>query len=139
MPLNGTVPITPTRLVGPEGPNVRSNIATDGQWIYWIEYDAGTLKKVPVGGGSVVTLATGQNNATGLAVYAGTVYWTIFATPGSVMSMPADGSASPTVVAPDLRNPLDVAVDATYVYWTISAYGLPPQQTLPSGIVRTPR
>jgi hypothetical protein len=139
LPLDGTAPITPALLVGPDGSNIRSNIATDSQWIYWVEYDAGTLKKVPVGGGSVVTLATGQNNAVGLAVFAGTVYWTIYANPGAVMSMPADGSAAPRVIAANQLNPLDVRVDATWVYWTTSAYGLPPQTTLPSGVLRTLR
>jgi hypothetical protein len=129
------VPITPIQLASGDHENVRSNVAVDGTSVYWVDFDVGTVKKVPIGGGAVVTLATGQQKVTGLTTDSGNVYWTIFDNPGSVMRMPADGSSPPVVFAANQTYPLDVAVDSTYVYWTSSDVGPPPHPAT-NGVLR---
>ncbi|MGH7438549.1 MAG: hypothetical protein ACRENE_22915, partial [Polyangiaceae bacterium] len=58
--------------------DVANGIAIDGTSIYWTARDVsgvkGTVYKVPVGGGAVTVLASGQTPQ-GIAVDANSVYW----------------------------------------------------------------
>jgi hypothetical protein len=70
---------------------------------------------VPIGGGSVVTLAPEQDSLGGIAVDEADVYWT---NGDSVMRIPVDGGVA-TTLACGQNSPAAVAVDATSVYWVV--------------------
>jgi hypothetical protein len=67
----------------------------------------------------VVTLASGQDNPTGLAVDDSNVYWTNGVPDGSVMKVNKMGSdAGPITLASDQGLPLGLTVSPGNVYWT---------------------
>jgi hypothetical protein len=106
-----------------QGPGTCSGgaMAVDGTSVYWVNGHSGTVMKVPVGGGSPVTLASGGSDVEGIAVDATHVYWTDYGTgtaaDGSVSKVPL-GGGTPTVLATGLNGPAVVVVDATSIYWT---------------------
>ena len=52
------------------------DIAMDAASLYWTDPIAGTVTKMPLGGSTLTTLASGQNGPGGIAVDAASVYWT---------------------------------------------------------------
>ena len=66
---------TPVTLVTLTGSAVPAGIAVDANNVYWIE-GLGSVRKVPIGGGSPVTLAPAPELPGGIAVDATNVYWT---------------------------------------------------------------
>ena len=78
----------------------------------------GSIFSIPAAGGTVTTLAGGQDAPTRLAHDATTLYWTNDDTAGSVVSLPIAGG-TPTVIAANLDHPRGIAVDdALYVTTT---------------------
>jgi hypothetical protein len=71
MPVDGSA--GPTVLVqalyAPEG------IAVDSTFVYWTNFNEGTVMKVELAGGTPFTLASGQNNPQAIVVDANSVYW----------------------------------------------------------------
>lgn len=51
-------------------------LAVDGTSAYWIDQLGGTVSKVPVGGGAVTLLASGQSSPSAIAVDGTSAYWT---------------------------------------------------------------
>jgi hypothetical protein len=116
-----------------------ASIAVDAASVYWLDnspsaapYDAGTLRKVPLHGGAVATLATagpaecGASNVAALPLpvvpgrIAKSVYWTTDydcsnSNDSSLMSVPAAGGNAITLAA--LDGPGSLAADATALYW----------------------
>jgi hypothetical protein len=82
LPLGGGTPVT----LAPTAQRA-IDIATDGAYVYWTDYYAGTVTEVPVGGGQSITLATGQNAPYGIAVDDTHVYWTTYLG-GTIVKMP---------------------------------------------------
>jgi hypothetical protein len=143
-----TVPIkggTPTTLASADG-MASGGVAVDATSVYWVYYIyysdnaapgdnptpyggtagcAGTVLKIPVGGGTPITLASGQFCSGGqVAVDATAVYWVNGGlqangyTDGAVMALPLAGG-TPIAVAAMQNTNGGLAIDATSVYWTI--------------------
>jgi hypothetical protein len=98
----------PTQLVRPAPGCVSMRVVYDSGNIYWSDMGHGTISSIPVGGGPVTTIASGQGIAavqngvqgilmwpgplaTGLLVHAGTVYWVGASSP---VQCPADAGGS---------------------------------------------
>jgi hypothetical protein len=94
--------------------------ATDGVNAYFVT-DSGSVGQVPVGGGPVTILATGQSGFSQLAIDATSVYWgsgpdgTL--ANGTIVKAPIGGGTL-TTLATGQASPIGIAVDTAYVYWT---------------------
>jgi sugar lactone lactonase YvrE len=139
------------------------NIVADSTFVYFsMEVPAtdtaprsGALGRCPLGGCGAATpeiVATAPDaTIMGLALDAGTIYWSTFSSNGGVYRLALDGTSMPQMVATGQASPLNIAAFGGYVYWTNSSSntvaraaadalgGLPPAilasaQTSPWGI-----
>ena len=119
---------TPTMLASSlAGP---STLALDSTTVYWVDLgplgtdnfpalNSGSVLKVPIGGGTVTTIASAQSVPFSIIVANGTVYWTEYglSAPGLVVSAPtAGGSLTPLVSG--LDDPSALAISGSTIYWT---------------------
>jgi hypothetical protein len=113
-----SVPIaggSPSVLFTPAGGNSIWVLATDADNVYFATTD-GVVGQMPLHGGALVTLATGQGNALStIGLDAQYVYWGTYA--GDVVSTPIGGGIL-TTLASGQSPVMSVAVDADNVYWS---------------------
>lgn len=103
-----------------------ARLATDGKNVYWTEKTTGKVRSVPVAGGTVVDVATGQLAPTQIAVDASGVYWVNQGTDAAASStlvkktLTAAAAAAPTVLvtAKGTTKLLGLAVNKGLVYYS---------------------
>ena len=91
-----------------------SRLALDGTRVYWTSAD-GTVHALPLGGGAMITLASGQEDPWDLAVDEQGVYVTD-AGANTVVSIPLSGG--PTALLAEAGNPLGIVVRSGVVHFT---------------------
>jgi len=97
-----------------------SSVVVDGTDVYW-RNAAGELRSVPIGGGTVTTLTSGQDAGpyTRALVQSGArLYWTN-PTAGTIATMVKGSDAgAPQTLFSGETNPGTLATDGTNLYWT---------------------
>jgi hypothetical protein len=94
------------------------DVAVDQTSVYWTEKNnPGAVKKLPIGGGPIVTLAQGVGVGApyGIAVDSQYVYWTDYDN-SEVLRLPK-GGGSPLALASTQNTPAAITVDQVNVYW----------------------
>jgi hypothetical protein len=72
-------------VTGPQEQTAGPGIAVDSSFVYWTNESGGTVEKVPLNGGAVITLASDQGFPSGLAIDDHSVYWAN--TAGTIMQL----------------------------------------------------
>lgn len=117
--LCGTPLPSPSTLVATAG-GLPTALAVDATSVYWV--DGSAVKKVPVGGGAPMILASGQSNPGGIVVDAAHIYWSSYGA-GTITRANLDGSAA-AVVATGQRQPFSMATDDLAIYWVNDEFRL---------------
>lgn len=112
-----------------------SDFVTDGVNVYYSEQDSGDIKRVPVSGGSSITLANGlRGSYNSLALDSRYLYWIDQVHLGKV---PLAGGNPIYLVTSGLNSDpfvtASVAVDGASLYWTETASGAVMKLTLAAG------
>ncbi|MCA0447999.1 MAG: N-acetylmuramoyl-L-alanine amidase [Bacteroidetes bacterium] len=92
--------------------NLRTAIAVDPSNVYFTD-DQNNIKMVPVNGGSVTTIGSG--NPVAMILYANDLYWVEYAN-GTVKKMSKNGG-SITTLASGSNSPGGITTDGSSVYW----------------------
>jgi hypothetical protein len=117
---------------------VPTDIAVDATNVYWVNAATSTkeatLAKIPLGGGTAVTLAT--HDFGHIAIDATSVYATI-PSEQKVLKISKSGG-TPTVLASNEPGAALIAVDADNVYWTTYSSSVCPDQgpCIPDGAIK---
>jgi hypothetical protein len=90
-------------------------VAADDSAVYFADNYNGTINKVPVAGGAVTALASGQNQPVGLLVDAQYVTWTSYG--GGFVARTGLGGGAVTTLATAQRHPISITEDAQALYW----------------------
>ena len=104
----------PTRLATAGAP---AGIAVTESDVYFTDVAAGAVSKTPIAGGEVTRIGS-SNDAWGIAVAGGRVFWTTNATRGPVMTCPRAGCAGAPASLAGGDASYAIATDATDVYWS---------------------
>jgi len=111
-----------------------SSIAVDASGIYWADY--GTIKSLPLGGGTAQSLAASQSGSTlYLTLGSNAVYWVDY-DHGTVNATPKTGGTTTTLTTgPTYTN--SITTDAANVYWTNWMSGTLMSMPLGGGTITT--
>jgi hypothetical protein len=143
VPLEGTTPELLATVTQPPG-----KVAVDATHVYWLSslFPEGTLGRVPIAGGTPVTLADGAEvvGAENLVVVGQWVYWTNFGpaggSAGSLNKMPVNGGAITTLLTSiDAPSGLAISEGQAYVAYRAGVYrvsvdGGSPTQLVPNSL-----
>lgn len=136
----GVLRRAPASGAGPAETVTSSNVAAfavDGGFVYYLDSSEKTLSKVAVTGGVPVQLASYENNAYGLAVHGGQVY---FSNTDHLRRVPVNGGPVETVLE-DAYSAAAVAVDDANIYWTSNrdeTFADPPSTHRTARLTKTP-
>lgn len=102
------------------GPNA---IAVDDAYVYWNDVYEQTVKRMPLGGGPTLVLASSQGYLAGVAADGQRVYWASTETnagvrTGRVRSVGRDGGTAQLLVSREGVQTIGVLFDGGWVYWT---------------------
>jgi hypothetical protein len=98
------------------------SMVMDSEYIYFVHILGGFVRKVPLVGGDVITLAEGLDYPNSIAIDGEYVYWSelgFHSAGGSIKKMPKQGGAITTLID-GLGEVGGIALDNEYVYWTES-------------------
>jgi hypothetical protein len=122
------------------------SLAVDGTNVYWTNVgklgggslpalDSGSVMQTPIGGGTVVTLASKLNVPTGISVDTTTVYWAVYGlgSPGMMQSTPIGGGTVTTLVN-NLDFPYSLLITPTTMYWSYYSAAAPSK---PSALIES--
>jgi hypothetical protein len=113
LPLSGGTPVTLTTLATANF----YGIAVDGSTVYGADDGNAVIEAVPIGGGTVATLATAQTGVDGVATNGSSVFWALGnSLTGTVMSIPVGGTTMATV-ASSQNVPIALVADSATVYF----------------------
>ncbi len=104
----------PTQLAMAGAP---AGIAVSESDVYFTDVAAGAVSKTPIAGGEVTRIGS-SNDAWGISVAGGRVFWTTNATRGPVMTCPRGGCAGAPASMAGGDASYAIATDATNVYWS---------------------
>jgi hypothetical protein len=124
---------TPTRIVTASFPVA---IAVNASFVFWLDYDQGTVNRAGLDGTSPTVLAATGAQPASLRVDATNVYWVTRT--GQVGKVPILGGTASIYTAGE-SSPSDLAVDSTYVYWADRGNGLVRRVPIKGGAVTTLR
>jgi hypothetical protein len=96
-------------------PSPQGGIAFDAKSVYWANSGGNAIHAVPIGGGTVRTIASDQRGANGLVIDKTRAYWTTTAENGTVSSASLTGGAV-TVLARNTGVGGAIAIDGTTLY-----------------------
>jgi hypothetical protein len=122
----GTISLTGgpavTLETGPPGEVQVAQVAADAEYVYWIDLMQHTVNRMPLAGGPVTALASGQGFLAGLTVDDQFVYWastdeTTTPPTGRVNRVSRLGG-DPLILAEQRSYPLNLVTDQSRVYWT---------------------
>jgi hypothetical protein len=108
-------------------------LVVDGGIIYWTDYDAGTVNRVPAGGGATTTIYPGPGRATDLAVAGGYVF---FSNGADLLRIPTGGGTSLVLANAEVTNISFVKADATYA-WYMTNYNIVRRVPIGGGALST--
>lgn len=90
------------------------SVAVDASGVFFTDEGAGTIGRVPLAGGPVAILASGETSPWGIALDGTYAYYT---TSTAVRRVPEVGSGAPTDVAVGLTEPRKIVVSGGRVLW----------------------
>ncbi len=114
----------PMALITGVNPSNGSWLAVDSTNVYYTVFNTGAVLSVPIGGGTVTTLSTGESQPGPIVSDSTALYWKVT---GAIRKYPKAGGPATTlancanlstVSAGQCSSPNRLTVDATYVYWT---------------------
>ena len=94
-------------------------LAVDATHVYWVDGNGGTVSRVPKGGGTPATIASGLDGPRQVAVRGELAFVTVEGASsgtGTIVQVPISGG-SPVVIASDQDHPGDVCATAAGVFW----------------------
>lgn len=124
---------TPTRIVTASFPVA---IAVNASFVFWLDYDQGTVNRAGLDGTSPTVLASSGAQPASLRVSGSNVYWVTRA--GHVGRVPIAGGSASFYTAGE-TSPSDLALDSTHVYWVNRGNGRVRRVPIGGGSITTLR
>lgn len=109
-------PVAPTQLASGQGNLV--GVEVDATHVYWLEFDTGEIRRMPLDGGAVDTVVPAGADALAeeMALVGDFVYWTT-RTQNAILRAPKAGGPIETI-ASNQAFATAIKADNTYLYWT---------------------